>query len=71
MATKNLAIREDVYRKLLDVKEEKESFSDVIDRLIERKGSVMSFAGVLAKDDAVELIESDIKEIRRRTIMRR
>ncbi len=46
MASKNLAIREDVYRKLSEAKKEGESFSDVIEKLLERQGDLFSLWGV-------------------------
>ena len=37
MVTKNLAIREEVYRKLSEAKTEGESFSDVIQKLLVKR----------------------------------
>ena len=48
MASKNLAIREDVYRKLSEAKKEAESFSDVIEKLLERGGDLLPLWGVLS-----------------------
>lgn len=36
MSSKNISVREDVYRALKNAKGEDESFSDVIERLVER-----------------------------------
>ena len=48
MASNNVAVREDVYRKLLNAKREGESFSDVIERLLEMGGDLLPLRGVLA-----------------------
>ena len=48
MASKNLAIREEVYRKLSEAKKEGESFSDVIEKLLERGGDLLPLWGVLS-----------------------
>ena len=48
MPSRNMAIRDDVYRRLSEAKAEGESFSDVIDRLLEGKSGLMSFAGALS-----------------------
>ncbi len=35
---KTISIRDDIYEKLLRLKEEDENFSDVIEKLLEKKG---------------------------------
>lgn len=70
MPTKNLAIREDVYRKLSEAKQEGESFSDVIERLLEKHGSLLPLWGALADSPHMAEIEEDIKNIRRKTVIR-
>jgi predicted CopG family antitoxin len=70
MASKNLTVREGVYRKLLHAKKGNESFSDVIERLLEGKRDLMSFAGVLSDDKEFELATNDICEVRKRTVLR-
>ena len=66
MATKNIAIKEEVYKKLLSSKGDGESFSDAIDRLLDQKPSLLSFAGVFKEDDKEALCDgernSEIKE---------
>lgn len=37
MGSKNISVREDVYRRLVNAKGEDESFSDAIDRLLDRR----------------------------------
>jgi len=71
MATKNIAIREDVYKKLLSAKREDESFSDAIDRLLEKKGSLLSFAGIFSKDDEeMRMIEHEVRRLRKKSTLR-
>jgi predicted CopG family antitoxin len=70
MVSRNLAVREDVYRRLLEAKKGDESFSDVIDRLLKGENDLMSFAGILAHDKEFELAVKDIHEVRKRTVLR-
>jgi len=70
MASKNLAIREDVYRKLLEAKKEGESFSDVIEKLLEKRGDLLSLWGAWGDDEEVAFIETSVKETRKRSVMR-
>ncbi|MDG6898100.1 MAG: antitoxin VapB family protein [Nitrososphaerota archaeon] len=70
MPSRNLAIRDDVYRKLAEAKKDDESFSEVIERLLERKGSVLPLWGALASSDALAEIERETKEIRGRALIR-
>ncbi|MBI2183984.1 MAG: antitoxin VapB family protein [Thaumarchaeota archaeon] len=69
MASKNIAIREDVYKKLLEAKKEGESFSEVIERLFE-KPSLTHFSGVLADNPHLKAIEHDIEKIRSKAVIR-
>jgi predicted CopG family antitoxin len=73
MATKLLAIREEVYRKLSEIKKNDESFSDVIEKLLESHGSnLMSLWGAWANGDKseIEFIKSTVKDIRKRAAIR-
>lgn len=70
MASKNLAVREDVFRKLLEAKKANESFSDVIERLLEGKQDIMAFAGILSADKDFERAVADIRRVRKRTLIR-
>ena len=70
MATKNLAIREEVYRKLSEVKKEGESFSDVIEKLLEKRGDLLSLWGAWEDDEEVTLIETSVKEMRKKSVIR-
>lgn len=67
MASKNLTVREEVYNKLLEAKKGAEGFSDVIERLLEGKSDLMSFAGIFSQDKEFEEAIKDILEVRKRT----
>ena len=70
MSTKNIALRDDVYKKLKEVKGPNESFSDAIERLLKRKGSLLPLWSSLSESDALDLIETDVKAIRNRARIR-
>jgi predicted CopG family antitoxin len=70
MTSKNLAIREDVYRKLSEAKKEGESFSDVIERLLEKRGDLLSLWGAWGDSAEVAFIETSVKETRKRSVIR-
>ena len=70
MATKNLAIREGVYRKLAEAKGQGESFSDVIERMLEKRGSLLPLWGALADSKSIAKVEDDIAKIRKRAKVR-
>ena len=50
MTSKNLMIKEEVYKKPGEAKKGKESFSEVIKRLLRGRSGLMSFAGILSHD---------------------
>ncbi len=64
MSTKNIALREDVYKRLKEVKGPDESFSDAIEELLEKKGSLLPLWSSLSGSEAMDLIETDLKAIR-------
>jgi len=70
MASKNLAIKEEVYDKLIEAKKDNESFSDVIERLLEGKSELLSYAGVFSGDKEFDEVLKDIKEVRKKTVLR-
>ncbi len=70
MTSKNLAIKEDVYDKLLEAKKGAESFSDVIQRLLEGKSELMSYAGIFSQDKEFDQVARDIEEARKKTVLR-
>ncbi|MDG6973170.1 MAG: antitoxin VapB family protein [Nitrososphaerota archaeon] len=70
MTSKNLAIKEDVYDKLLEAKKGAESFSDVIERLLEGKSELMSYAGIFSQDEEFDQVTRDIEEARKKAVLR-
>jgi len=67
---KTIVIRDEVYRKLNEIKGNK-SFSDIIEELIEeslslRKKKLEKYFGILSEGEAEEL-EKEIKEMRKRS----
>ena len=71
MSSKNVALREDVYRKLLEAKGQNESFSDVIEALIERKGSLLPLWNTLSASEDINIIEKESEEIRKGALVRK
>ncbi len=62
MGTKNISLRDSAYERLLSLKKEGESFSDLVERLTKDKTPRYSdLAGVLSKE-TVETIESTRKK---------
>lgn len=60
MGSKNISIRDDVYRALKNEKREDESFSEVIERLLERRDGdhpLYELAGMLDEEEAERLRE--------------
>jgi len=60
MGSKNISLRDDVYRDLKAAKEDDESFSDVIDRLLgAEKGEhpLYDLVGIIDEDEAENLHE--------------
>ena len=64
ISTKNIAIKEDVYKKLKEVKGPDKSFSDAIEELLKRKGGLLPLWSSLSESEALDLIETDLKAIR-------
>lgn len=55
---KTISIRDDVYSKLVEMKEEGESFSDVIEKLLKRKNTnIKKYFGVLKNSEVLDEIE--------------
>ena len=71
MPSRNVAIREEVYRKLKESKGPNKSFSDAIEELLEGKGSLLPLWGSLSKSKSLMVIERDLEELRRRAKIRK
>jgi len=55
---KTISIRDEVYKRLAEMKGEKESFSDVIEKLLQRKNTnIRKYFGVLKNSDVLNEIE--------------
>ena len=65
MSFKTITIKKEAYEALKSMKEPKESFSDILLRLSKKKRSLMSFAGMLSREQTAKL-ETSIKESRAR-----
>ena len=65
MATKTLTITEESYERLASKKKDNESFSDVINRITNKK-SIMEFCGILSNERA-ESLRKSIEESRAST----
>lgn len=64
---KGIFIRDEVYEKLQKLKRDKESFSDVIMRLIEGRteaGVLDKYAGRLSKSEISDLVDEERKKFR-------
>jgi predicted CopG family antitoxin len=70
MARKNVAVRDEVYRKLSEAREEGESFSDLIERLLERRTSHRPLWGSLCRSTALQEVEAETRAIRKSATIR-
>jgi len=62
MSTKTISIKVEAYERLRQRKKPRESFTDVINRLTEKK-SLMEFAGILS-DEVADRLEENIRKSR-------
>ncbi len=68
---KTITIRDDTYEKLLKLKRDGESFSDVIERLIEHKDfNIDRYFGILKNSEALEKILEYSKDFRKSARLR-
>jgi predicted CopG family antitoxin len=54
MATKNISLDEDAYNRLDELKEDEESFSDVVKKITKRK-SLREISGIISEDEAEKM----------------
>ncbi len=63
MAFKTLTVKEEIYKKLLSLKRENESFSDLFERLSKRNISALkSLRGMMEFEDKEKMIEEIYKK---------
>jgi len=68
---KTITIREELYERLVKLKKEGESFSDVIERLLDRpKVSIRFFAGKLKDSEALKYLEETWPKFRKNARLR-
>ena len=60
MATKNISITEEAYVRLASLRQGKESFSEIINRLTNKR-RLLDFAGVLSEESADRIEEHLLK----------
>lgn len=60
MGTKTIRLDEDVYERLRELKQEDETFSETVDRLLP-EGSLLELAGIFT-DEEVETVETQLAE---------
>lgn len=64
VSSKNVTLRDEVYKKLKEAERADESFSDAIERLLEHKDSLQPLWCSLSGHEALELIRTDLNAIR-------
>ena len=57
MGTKNISISEEAYQRLASLKKPNESFTQVINRLTQKR-SILELAGTLSEQEAEEMMEN-------------
>jgi len=68
---KTLTIRDETYQKLAKLKRDNESFSDVIERIIEgRQVSIEEFVGKLKNSEILKELENEWLQFRRKIKIR-
>jgi len=57
MGSKNISISDEAYKRLASLKRPNESFTQVINRLTQKR-SILDLAGTLSEQEAAEIIEN-------------
>ncbi|MFP3952055.1 MAG: antitoxin VapB family protein [Candidatus Bathyarchaeia archaeon] len=71
MGSKNISISEEAYQRLASLKKPNESFTQVINRLTQKR-SILELAGTLSEQEAAEIIENinNLREDSEKSLMR-
>ena len=71
MGSKNISISEEAYQRLSALKKPNESFTQVINRLTQKR-SILELAGTLSEEDAAEIIENinDLRKDSEKSLLR-
>ncbi len=69
MATKTITVTDESYQMLKSIKQQGESFSELIKRAFSPKRDIMKFAGIISEEDA-EGIKASIRELREFSVKR-
>ncbi len=70
MASHNISLKHEIYQRLVEIKEENESFSDLIERLLEegQKGTFSRLKKYFGPDTSIpegeDLVKQKMKEVR-------
>ena len=64
MATKNISITEEAYRRLASLKKRNESFSEIIMEITGKRAKLRDFHGILSGASA-DVLENSIRESRK------
>jgi len=64
MATKNISITEEAYKRLASLRKNNESFSELIIEVTTKKAKLSDFHGIIS-DKAADTLEKSIKESRK------
>ncbi len=68
MATKNISITEEAYRRLASLRKKNESFSEIIIEVTGKRAKLSDFHGILSKE-AADTLEKSIRESREKNRM--
>ncbi|MBD3205080.1 hypothetical protein GF319_01900 [Candidatus Bathyarchaeota archaeon] len=71
MGSKNISISDEAYQRLAALKKPNESFTQVINRLTQKR-SILELAGTLSEQEAAEIIENinNLREDSEKSLMR-
>jgi len=64
MATKNISITEEAYRRLASLRKDNESFSEIIIEVTGKRAKLRDFHGIISNETA-DILEKSIKESRK------